>query len=131
MKYLLDTVVWLWSVGPSESIGRAGLDVIRNGNEELYLSAASAWEISIKTRIGKFTLPQEPARYVPQRLATQNIRSLSITQEHTLRVYDLPLHHHDPFDRLIIAQAIAEELTVLTADRVFSKYPVDVLWCGK
>lgn len=131
MKYLLDTVVWLWSVGPFEKIGQGGLDVIRNGGEELYLSAASVWEVSIKTRIGKFKLPQEPGRYVPQRLATQGIRSLSITQEHTLRVYDLHLHHNDPFDRLIIAQAIAEEMTVLTADRVFGKYPIDVLWCGR
>jgi len=131
MKYLLDTMVWLWSVGPSETIGKAGLEVITNGEEELYLSAASVWEVAIKVRIGKFKLPEVPALYVPNRLTTQGIRTLSITQSHALKVYDLPLHHRDPFDHLIIAQAIVEGMTVLTADRAFGKYPVDVLWCGK
>ncbi len=131
MKYLLDTMVWLWSVGPTDKIGRAGLEILTNGLEDVYLSAASSWEVAIKTRLGKFRLPEHPRSYVPKRLAEQGIRSLSITQSHSLKVYDLPLHHDDPFDRLIIAQAIAEEMTVLTADRAFSKYAVDVLWCGR
>jgi PIN domain nuclease of toxin-antitoxin system len=131
MKYLLDTMVWLWSVGPTDKIGRAGLEVLANGEEEMYLSAASSWEIAIKTKLGKYELTESPGRYVPKRLAQQGIQSLSITQNHSLKVYDLPLHHQDPFDRIIIAQAIAEEMTVLTADRAFGKYPVDVLWCGK
>jgi PIN domain nuclease of toxin-antitoxin system len=131
MKYLLDTMVWLWSVGPTDKIGRAGLEILTSGDEEIYLSAASSWEIAIKTKLGKYELTGPPGRYVPKRLAEQGIQSLSITQRHSLKVYDLPLHHQDPFDRLIIAQAIAEEMTVLTADRAFGKYPVDVLWCGK
>jgi PIN domain nuclease of toxin-antitoxin system len=131
MKYLLDTMVWLWSVGPTDKIGGAGLEILTNGDEDLYLSAASSWEIAIKTKLGKFKLTEPPGHYVPKRLVAQGIHSLSITQNHTLKVYDLPLHHRDPFDRLIIAQAIAEKMTVLTADRVFGKYPVDVLWCGK
>lgn len=130
MKYLLDTVVWLWSVGPSELIGRAGLDIITNGEEEIYLSVACIWEVSIKARLGKYKLPEEPAVYIPKRLALQSIRALPITQTHALKVYDLALHHQDPFDRLIIAQAIIEEMTILTADRTFAKYPVDVVWCG-
>lgn len=131
MKYLLDTMVWLWSVGPWETIGPAGLDILRGAGEEVYLSAASSWEIAIKTRLGKFRLPEPPGRYVPKRIAEQGIRSLPITQGHSLRVYDLPLHHFDPFDRMIIAQAMAEEMTVLTSDRAFEKYPIDVIWCGK
>ncbi|HEY3973513.1 MAG TPA: type II toxin-antitoxin system VapC family toxin [Candidatus Sulfotelmatobacter sp.] len=131
MKYLLDTMVWLWSVGSTETIGRAGLDVITNGDEEIYLSVACIWEVSIKARLGKYKLPEEPAVYVPKRLAVQGIRALPITQAHALKVYDFALHHNDPFDRLIIAQAIVEEMTILTADRAFAKYPVDVLWCGK
>jgi PIN domain nuclease of toxin-antitoxin system len=103
---------------------------MRDGSQEIFLSAASAWEVAIKTKIGKFALPLDPRQYVPQRLAVQGIRSLSITQEQTLSVYDLPLHHSDPFDRIIIAQAITEKMTVLTSDRIFAKYPVDVLWCG-
>jgi len=131
MKYLLDTMVWLWSVGPTDKIGSAGLKVLTNGEEEIYLSAASSWEIAIKTKLGKFELLEPPGRYVPKRLAEQGIRSLSITQSHSLKVYDLPLHHQDPFDRLIIAQAIDEEMAVLTADQAFRKYAVDVVWCGR
>ena len=130
MKYLLDTMVWLWSVGPTEKIGRAGLEILTSGAEEIYFSAASSWEIAIKARLGKFTLPEAPGRYVPRRLTDQGIRPLSVTQDHSLKVYDLPLHHHDPFDRMIIAQALAEEMVVLTADRLFKKYPVEIVWCG-
>jgi PIN domain nuclease of toxin-antitoxin system len=130
MKYLLDTMVWLWSVGSSENIGEAGLHILNSGEEEIYFSAASCWEIAIKTRLGKFRLPEEPVRYVPKRLAEQGIRSLSVTQNHSLKVYELPLHHHDPFDRLIIAQALSEDMVILTSDRTFSKYPAEVLWCG-
>jgi PIN domain nuclease of toxin-antitoxin system len=131
MKYLLDTMVWLWSVGPTEKIGKAGFDILTNGLEDIYLSAASSWEIAIKAKIGKFQLAEPPERYVPKRLAAQGIHSLSITQSHTLKVYDLPSHHQDPFDRLIIAQAIFEEMAILTSNRQFAKYPVDVVWCGK
>jgi PIN domain nuclease of toxin-antitoxin system len=130
VKYLLDTVVWMWSVGPSEKIGRAGLEILANGKAEVYLSAASSWEIAIKVQLGKFDLPDVPGSYLPTRLAEQGIRSLSITQAHTLGVYDLPRHHADPFDRLIIAQAIAEKMTVLTSDRIFGKYPMEIVWCG-
>jgi len=131
VKYLLDTMVWLWSVGPSKTIGTAGLEILASREEEIYLSAASSWEIAIKTRLGKFQLPEPPGRYVPKRLIDQDIRSLPINQDHSLKVYDLPLHHSDPFDRIIIAQAIVEDMVVLTSDRVFEKYPIDVVWCGK
>lgn len=131
MRYLLDTMVWLWSVGPSQTIGTAGLKILASSEEEVYLSAASSWEIAIKTKLGKFQLPEAPGHYVPKRLSEQGIRSLPINQDHSLRVYDLPSHHSDPFDRLIIAQAMVEEMTVLTSDRVFEKYPIDVIWCGR
>jgi PIN domain nuclease of toxin-antitoxin system len=131
MKYLLDTMVWLWSVGPTEKIGRTGLAILESGEEEVYLSAASSWEIAIKVQSGKFDLPESPRRYVPHRLAQQSIQPLSVTLSHSLRVYDLPPHHHDPFDRIIIAQAIEEQMVILTSDRVFEKYPVEILWCGK
>ena len=131
MKYLLDTMVWLWSVGPTDRIGRVGMEILSSGGEEIYLSAASSWEIAIKARLGKFQLPEAPGRYVRSRLATQGIRSLSVTQDHGLSVYDLPLHHSDPFDRLIIAQALAEGMVILTSDRAFEKYRVELVWCGK
>jgi PIN domain nuclease of toxin-antitoxin system len=131
MKYLLDTVVWLWSVGPTEKIGKKGIEILSDGANEVYLSVASAWEIAIKTRLGKYDLPDVPARYIPTRLNEQGIHPLSVTLSHSLAVYALPLHHQDPFDRLIIAQAIAEDMVILTSDRAFAAYPVEVSWCGK
>lgn len=130
MKYLVDTGVWLWSIGPVERINQAGRQVLENGQEELYLSAVTAWELSIKMRIGKLHLPSPPAQCIPAFMARQGLWPLPVTHTHALKVYDLPLHHRDPFDRLIIAQAITEKMCVLTADRVFEKYPVEVLWCG-
>jgi len=131
MRYLLDTVAWLWSVGPSEKLGKQAAEILASGDEEIYFSAASALEVAIKTRLGKYQLPQDPSRYIPKRLAEQGILTLPVTQEHALRVYGLPRHHRDPFDWLIIAQAMAESLVILTSDRLFEKYPVDIVWCGK
>ena len=75
--------------------------------------------------------PSRPASTFPAVMAEQGLRSLPITHQSRLQVYDLPSHHADPFDRMIIAQAMVEEMTVLTSDRVFEKYSIDVVWCGK
>ena len=131
MKYLLDTMVWLWSVGPVEKIGAAGRQVFEDGTSEIYLSAVSSWEIAIKARLGKYKLPETPGRYVSKKLDQQGIRPLPVTLDHSLKVFSLPLYHHDPFDHLLIAQAILERMVILTSDRFFEKYPVEVLWCGK
>jgi PIN domain nuclease of toxin-antitoxin system len=130
VKYLLDTGVWLWSLCAAEKLNDSAREILDNGQEEIYLSAVTALEVSIKARLGKLRLATPPPRCIPAFLANQGLRALNVTHVHALKVYDLPRHHNDPFDRLIIAQAIAEEMTVLTADRSFSKYPVDVLWCG-
>ena len=131
MKYLLDTVVWLWSLYDVDRLNARALDVLGNGREEMYLSAASAWEFTIKMRLNKMRFPEPPAVTVPQFMARQGIRPLAITQAHATKTYELPLWHSDPFDRLLIAQASLEEMTILTADREFRQYEVGVLWCGK
>ncbi|MGH9502713.1 MAG: type II toxin-antitoxin system VapC family toxin [Terriglobales bacterium] len=131
MKYLLDTVAWLWSVYLVERLGAEARDILENGREEIYLSAATAWEVSIKMRLGKLNFPGTPAQIVPVYMAKQGLLPVPVTHLHAVKVYDLPSHHSDPFDRLIIAQAMVEEMTVLTSDRIFEKYPVDVVWCGK
>ena len=131
MKYLLDTVVWVWSVYSAERINKVGLEILESGDEEVYFSAASIWELSIKLRLGKLSLPELPARYIPKRLGQQGIRTLSVTPTHALAVYDLPSHHTDSFDRLLIAQALIEGLVILTADRAFEKYEPQLVWCGK
>ena len=131
MKYLLDTGVWLWSLDSVERIHKRGLDILGNSRQEIYFSAASVWEISIKARLQKLRLPAPPADCIPAFMARQGLRPLPVNHIHALKVYDLPFHHRDPFDRLLIAQAIVEDMAILTADRVFARYLVEVVWCAK
>jgi PIN domain nuclease of toxin-antitoxin system len=131
MKYLLDGMVWLWSIDSTARISKRGLEVLTNGEEEIYFSSATVWELTIKAHLGKLTLPGPPSECIPSFVAKQGLKPLSVTHAHAVKVYDLPSYHRDPFDRLLIAQAIVEEMTILTADRAFAKYPVDVLWCRK
>ena len=81
-------------------------------------------------RLGKLNFPGPPAQIVPAFMAKQGLLPLAVNHIHAVKVYDLPSHHSDPFDRMIIAQAIVEEMTILTSDRAFEKYPVELLWCG-
>ena len=94
---------------------------------ERFLSAASAWEIAIKFALGKLPLPEAPATYVPRRLLDTRTTVIAITDRHALHVAELPPHHRDPFDRLIIAQAQIERLRIVTADPQFDAYEVDVI----
>jgi PIN domain nuclease of toxin-antitoxin system len=96
-------------------------------DHDLYLSAASAWEIAIKSSLGRLRLPVDPAEYVRTRLLQSRTVPLAITHEHALRVAKLPGHHRDPFDRLLIAQAQLEGLAIMTSDAQFSAYDVEVL----
>jgi PIN domain nuclease of toxin-antitoxin system len=130
MNYLLDTAVWLWSVGRVERLNRKSRELLADGKQEIYFSAVSAWEISIKASLGKLQLPELPEIYVLKRLAQQAIQPLPVFHQHALKVYSLPWHHQDPFDRLLIAQAQTEEMTILTADRAFEEYNVKIFWCG-
>jgi len=130
MRCLLDTAVWLWSLTAPERINRRARQIVANGGEDLYLSAVSSWEISIKWALGRLRLPEPAAIYVPKCMAAQGIQPLSITHTHALAVSELPEHHKDPFDRLLIAQARVEDMVILTADRAFRPYRVKLLWSG-
>jgi PIN domain nuclease of toxin-antitoxin system len=131
MKYLLDTVIFLWSQGALDKLNRNALELLADRKQEIYLSAASSWEMGIKVALGKLQLPEPAASYVPKRLSVEGIRPLVITHSHALAVGELPPHHQDPFDRMLIAQARSENMVLMTADPVFSKYAVDTLWCGR
>jgi PIN domain nuclease of toxin-antitoxin system len=131
MRYLLDTGIFLWSLGGVGRLNREALELLTENKEEIYLSAASSWEIGIKVSLGKLQLPDPPQKHVPQRMTLLGLQALFITHAHTLAVSELPDHHRDPFDRLLIAQARSERMTFMTADPVCAKYPVGVLWCGK
>jgi len=126
-RYLLDTHVFLWSLFEPERLSSDARAVIANSSEELLLSAAAVWEISIEHGSGKLALPMEPAAFIPSRLEALRIKPLDMTMEHALAVSLLPRHHHDPFDLMMIAQAQLEGLTFITADSIAQRYPVRVL----
>jgi PIN domain nuclease of toxin-antitoxin system len=128
VKYLLDTEVWLWSLSEPDRLNAKTRNLLARGAEELFLSAASSWEIAIKFALGKLPLPEPPASYVPKRMEAQGIRALAVEHSHALRVSTMPQYHKDPFDRLLIAQAEAEGLTILTADAAFREYGVKLHW---
>jgi PIN domain nuclease of toxin-antitoxin system len=131
MKFLLDTGIFLWSLGGVGKLNREALELLAENREEVYLSAASSWEIGVKASLGKLQLPEPPQRYVPHRMTLLGLRALQITHSHALAVSELPGYHKDPFDRLLIAQAQAEGMTLMTADAICAKYPIEILWCGK
>lgn len=124
---LLDTHVWLWMNGAMERLSEPARELLAEGGQTLYLSAASTWEIAIKHAAGKLELPQAPELYIPSTLAQNDVRPLAIHQAHTWRAAALPPHHRDPFDRMLIAQAQAEGLRLMTADGKLDPYEVDLL----
>jgi PIN domain nuclease of toxin-antitoxin system len=131
VKLLLDTECWLWSLASPERLGEEARALLADGGHEVYLSAASSWEIAIKAALGKLVLPEPPEQYVPRRMAAQGLRALPIEHAHALRVYALPQHHRDPFDRLLVAQAQLESLTLMTSDRAMAAYDVPILWATR
>lgn len=127
MKALLDTHVFLWAISADPRLSD-NAERIFNGASDLWLSVASLWEILIKARGGKLRLPSPAGPYVIQALVKNNIEVLPIHLDHVLRLEGLPVHHRDPFDRLLIAQSIEEGWPIITADPYFSRYPVEVIW---
>lgn len=126
-SYLLDTHVWLWLQTTPERLPDEVRELLTEPANTLLLSAASSWEIAIKYRIGKLPLPETPATYVPDRMRLSGVTPLPIVHLHALRVADLPDHHNDPFDRLIVAQAQELGIPIVTADPQLSAYAVDIV----
>jgi PIN domain nuclease of toxin-antitoxin system len=127
VRILLDTHCWLWMLGAPERFSSDGLAHVSTPANELLLSAGSAWEIAIKHALGRLELPMEPAEYVPSRLLATGTLPLAIDHRHALRAGQLPPHHRDPFDRILIAQAQLEGLPILTSDPSFARYDVELL----
>jgi PIN domain nuclease of toxin-antitoxin system len=131
MKYLLDTSVFLWSLGAEEKLNKEATKILSSSESELYLSAISSWEIAIKFALGSLTLREAPSKFIPHAMRSLAIRPLDITHLHSLAAGELPPHHRDPFDRMLIAQARAEDMVLLTADRTFKAYDVEAVFCRK
>jgi PIN domain nuclease of toxin-antitoxin system len=131
MKVLLDTNVVLWSVVEEYKLNTRAIDLLRSKTSILFLSSAAAWEIAIKYALGRLPLPEEPAAFVPDVIRGLGMHVLDITTVHAIEAGRLPKHHRDPFDRMLIAQAREEGLVLLTADRIFEKYKVEQVFCGR
>lgn len=125
---LLDTQTFLWWVDDAPELTAAARRGIANADNACYLSLGSCWEMAIKSRLGKLRLAKPVERFVSEQLLANGFTLLNIELRHAAKVEKLPLHHRDPFDRLLIAQALAEKLTMVTADRVFSDYGIKVIW---
>ena len=128
MKFLLDTHTFIWYVTNNQKLSLPAQQLINDGNNEVLLSIASIWEMAIKHSIGKlsFELPFEI--FISQQLAVNNFDLLNIEVNYLNVVANLPLHHRDPFDRLIIAQAMVERIPVVGIDEIFDSYPIQRLW---
>ena len=124
MNLLLDTHAFLWAIDDDPQLSHAARSAIINGNNIVFVSAATAWEISIKKAIGKLTIPQ--GNYLDE-LSVHRFTPLDITTEHALAVENLPHYHKDPFDRLLIAQAQIEKLTLVTGDERIKRYAVQLI----
>ncbi len=127
MRLLLDTHAFIYAINPFEELPTKVLALLEDPSVERWVSAISIWEIAVKVRIGKLPLPSERSYYT-RHLAALNANLLPVDAAHSFALFSLPLHHKDPFDRLLIAQAQTEGLTLVTKDPAFAAYDVPTIW---
>ena len=128
MKFLVDTCTFLWIVGGVEALPARVVHAFRDPDHEIYLSAASAWEIALKEARGRLPLPEPAHQFVAAEREAHGIASLPIDEESALHLSRLPVLHRDPFDRMLVSQAIVHGLTILTPDPLITQYPARTLW---
>lgn len=128
MKLLLDTVTFLWIIEGSERLSMVTREQFAAAGNEVLLSPVSVWEIVVKHRLGRLPLPDRPERFVPEMREQHGIATLPLQETATLQLSRLPGLHKDPFDRMLICQAIDSGLTILTPDELIRQYPVSTLW---
>jgi PIN domain nuclease of toxin-antitoxin system len=128
MRLLLDTCTFLWIVGGARDLSARARHMFADPANEAFLSAVSAWEIAVKHRLGRLPLPAPPDTFVPAQRTAHGLEPLPIDEEAALQVAKLPDLHRDPFDRMLVAQAIVGGLVLLTPDDHVRAYPVRTLW---
>jgi len=128
VRLLLDTVTFLWLVAEPDALGTRAREAIVDPGNEVFLSAVSSWEIAIKHALGRLPLPEPVDRFVPTERDRHGVDSLPLDEESTLHLTRLPALHRDPFDRMLICQAIAHGLVIVTPDRDVRQYPLRTLW---
>ena len=128
MKLLLDTHTFIWWDSEPTRLSAQALTLCQDPENSLVLSVASLWEMQIKLQLGKLRLALPLRQIIESQQQTNQIEILPITMSHVFALGNLPSHHKDPFDRLLIAQAIVEDTALVTGDRMFSEYPINVAW---
>jgi PIN domain nuclease of toxin-antitoxin system len=127
-RLLLDTHAFLWWVGDDPRLSATARRTLLTGASQLFLSAASAWEIAVKAELGKLRFNRELESFMADHLQANRITALPVSIDHALYVRHLPNHHRDPFDRLLVAQSLLEDLPLVTGDRILARYGVKVVW---
>lgn len=128
MKYLLDTHSLLWIITGNRILSKKALNIYLNEENDIFFSAASIWELAIKSSLNKINLGMNLDRFVEEHIRGNNIEILYISLPHLFRIEKLPFHHRDPFDRLIIAQALEDNLIIISKDKTFDRYNVKRIW---
>jgi len=125
MNYLLDTHIFLWSLSAPERLSAKVTAAIQNPAHAVFISSVSSVEITIKQSLGRLTVPNN----LEAEIETRGFQHLPLTYRHGERMRELPPHHQDPFDRMLLAQALEESLTLITHDKKMKQYPVKLLVC--
>jgi len=128
VNILLDTCTLIWLTQEPERLSEKSRTIIENPDNELLVSHVSVWEMLLKTQAGKLSFPVPLRKWLSDQQNTWDFRYLNISLEHLLRVEEIERHHSDPFDRLLVTQAIVENIGIVTPDPWIAKYPVQVLW---
>ncbi len=128
MRVLLDTHAFLWFITDDPKLSAKGRATIADPDHEILISPASYWEIAIKVRLGKYPLSVPFETFISQGIDANDFEILPIEPKHAAALTTLPFHHRDPFDRLLIAQALVEQMPLLSADSAFDAYPITRIW---
>ena len=128
MKLLLDTHTFLWFIMGNANLSAAARAAIENLANEKYVSVASVWEIAIKVSVGKLSLSAPFSTLIPDQLSANEFELLNLDVAHAAELITLPFHHRDPFDRLLIAQAMVEQMQIVSIDSAFDAYPIIRMW---
>ena len=128
MRALIDTHVLLWWLTDDERLSDTARRSFTKGRSTLLWSAASSWELAVKISLGKLSLPAPLRTYLPRKLREQVITPLSIEHSHAFKVAELPRHHRDPFDRMLVAQALVEKVPIISVDARLGEYEVRIVW---